>query len=137
MYELNKISFRDALRMIEVVVAEAEKMEKHIAVAVCGPEGESIAFLRMDRAAGAASTIAQNKAYTCAIDRKSTRDMGDFMNNNARPPAFWGNMRITGFGGGFPILHEGWVIGGIGVSGLSEEEDEILARFGIDSVFGK
>jgi glc operon protein GlcG len=137
MYQVNKVGFREAFQMVEVVIAEAEKMKKHVAVAVCGPEGELVAFLRMDRAAGAAATIAQNKAYTCARDRKSTREMGEFMNSKSRPPAFWGDRGITGFGGGFPILHDNWVIGGIGVSGLSEEEDEELAKMAIEKVLGK
>lgn len=136
MYQVMKISYQEALQMIEVVIEEAGKINKHVAVAVCGPEGELIAFLRMDGAAGAASTIAQNKAYTCARDRKSTREMGEFMNNNRRPPAFWGDKGITGFGGGFPVLHDSVVIGGIGVSGLSEEEDERLASTAIHKVYG-
>jgi len=37
-----------------------------MAVAVCGPEGELISFLRMDAASPAASLIAQNKTYTSA-----------------------------------------------------------------------
>ena len=117
-------------------IVEAGKINKHIAIAVCGPEGELIAFLRMDQASPAASLIAQNKAYTAARDRKSTRLMGEFMNNNNRPPAFWGDTGITGFGGGVPIVQDGKVIGGIGISGLSEEEDERIAYAAIESVYG-
>jgi glc operon protein GlcG len=105
MYQVMKVSFKEAQKMIEVVVLEAEKINKPVAVAVCGPEGELISFLRMDGASGAASVIAQNKAYTCARDRKSTREMGEVMRNKNRPPAFWGDKSITGFGGGFPIVH--------------------------------
>jgi len=130
-----KVSFKEALKMIEVVVLEAEKINKPVDVAVCGPEGELISFLRMDEASGAASVIAHNKAYTCARDRKSTREMGEFMLNKNRPPAFWGDKGITGFGGGFPIVQNSTVIGGIGVSGLSEEEDERIANAAIQSVY--
>lgn len=136
MYQVMKVSYEEALQMIEVVIEEAGKIDKHVAVAVCGPEGELIAFLRMDGASGAASTIAQNKAYTCARDRKPSREMGEFMNNNRRPPAFWGDKGITGFGGGLPILDNSVVIGGIGVSGLSEEDDERLAGIAIHKVYG-
>jgi glc operon protein GlcG len=122
--------------LIECAVAESVKINKHIAVAVCGPEGELIAFVRMDGAAAAASVIAQNKAYTCGRDRKSTREMGDFMRTQNRPPAFWGDSGITGFGGGLPIVQDGLVIGGIGVSGLSEEDDEVIAAAAIKLVYG-
>jgi len=136
MHQFMKVSFKEALQLIERAVAESEKIHKHIAVAVCGPEGELIAFVRMDGAAAAASVIAQNKAYTCGRDRKSTREMGEFMLTKNRPPAFWGDSGITGFGGGLPIVQHGVVIGGIGVSGLSEEDDETIASAAIQFVYG-
>ena len=136
MYPYAKVSANEAFELIEAVVAEVRKTNKHIAVAVSGPEGELIAFLRMDEASPAASLIAQNKAYTAARDRKDTRVMGEFMLNNDRPPAFWGDMGITGFGGGVTIRHNDKVIGGIGVSGLSEEEDERIAYAAIKLTYG-
>jgi glc operon protein GlcG len=136
MYQSEKVSSQEAIKMLGQAIVEAGRINKHIAIAVCGPEGELIAFLRMDQASPASSLIAQNKAYTAARDRKSTRLMGEFMNNNNRPPAFWGDPGITGFGGGVPISQEGKVIGGIGISGLSEEEDERIAYAAIESVYG-
>ena len=115
---------------------EVKKINKEIAVAISGPEGELIGFLRMDAASPAASLIAQNKAYTAARDRKDTKLMGEFMLNNDRPPAFWGDAGITGFGGGVTIRQNNKVIGGIGVSGLSEEEDERIAYAAIKAVYG-
>jgi len=90
----------------------------------------------MDEANAASTTISQNKAYTSARDRKSTREMGEYM-RTGRPPAFWGDIRITGFGGGMPIVVDGKVIGGIGISGLSEEEDERIATTAIKFVYNK
>jgi glc operon protein GlcG len=137
MYQFSKVSSQEAIKMLGQAIVEAGLINKHIAIAVCGPEGELIAFLRMDLASPAASLIAQNKAYTAARDRKSTRQMGEFMQNNNRPPAFWGDPGITGFGGGVPIVQEGNVIGGIGISGLSEAEDERIAYAAIESVYGR
>ncbi len=135
MYQLEKVSHSEALLLIEKTIEEANKIKKQIAIAICGPEGELISFLRMDRASPAASRIAQNKAYTAAVDRKDTRLMGEFMLNNNRPPAFWGDKRITGFGGGVTIRSGEKVIGGIGVSGLSEEDDERIAYVAIKAVY--
>ncbi len=136
MYQFEKISSQEAIKMLGHAIVEAGKINKHIAIAVCGPEGELIAFLRMDGASPAASVIAQNKAYTAARDRKTTKQMGEFMNQNNRPPAFWGDASITGFGGGVPVIQNGKVIGGIGISGLSEEEDERIAYAAIVAVYG-
>lgn len=136
MYQSEKISSQEAIKMLGHSIVEAGKINKHIAIAVCGPEGELIAFLRMDMASPAAALIAQNKAYTAARDRKSTLLMGEFMKDAHRPPAFWGDPHITGFGGGVPIGHDGKIIGAIGISGLSEEEDERIAYAAIESVYG-
>lgn len=137
MHTFHKISFREGLKLVEYALAEAEKINKDIAVAVAGPEGELIAFSRMDGASAAASRIAQNKAYTSARDRKTTREMGEFMQHMQRPPAFWGDMGITGFGGGVPVVQNGEIIGAIGVSGLSEPDDEAICNTAIEKVFGK
>jgi glc operon protein GlcG len=137
MVTFEKISAKESLDLIRHVIFEAEKINKQVAVAIVGPEGELIAFLRMDGASPAASKIAQNKAYTAARDRKSTREMGEFMNSHHRPQPFWGDEAITGFGGGVPIVHNGKVAGGIGVSGLSEEEDERIAAAAIRTIIRK
>jgi glc operon protein GlcG len=136
MLTFEKVGHKEALQLIESSIKEAEKLGKSIAIAVAGPEGEMISFLRMDGASPAASVIAQNKAYTAARDRKTTREMGDFMRDKGRAQGFWGDERITGFGGGVPIEVQKAVIGGIGISGLSEEDDERIAMAAIKMVFG-
>ena len=136
MYTLEKISSAEAQRMIEAVVKEVTSMNKAVVVAVAGPEGELIGYLRMDGANAASSKIAQNKAFTAAVDGKSTKSQGEGMVAKNRPPAFWGDLRITGFGGGVPVVQNQRVVGGIGVSGLSEAEDERLCNLAITSVFG-
>jgi len=135
MYSLDKVSSEEAFKLIDHSLKEAAKINKHIAIAVCGPEGELISFLRMDMASPAASTIARNKAYTAACDRKSTRLMGKFMLEENRPSTFWGDPSITGFGGGVPVMKGDKVIGGIGISGLSEAEDERIANAALAAVY--
>jgi glc operon protein GlcG len=135
MIQIGRVSSEEALKLVQASLKEVEKTGKHIAVAVCGPEGELLSFHRMDNASPAASTIARNKAYTSACDRKSTKEMGNYMRNDARDPAFWGDIHITGFAGGAPIIYEGKVIGGIGISGLPEDEDDRIARLVIDLVY--
>lgn len=135
MYQYEKVSSSEAVRLIEHVVKESEKINKSVAVAITGPEGELISFLRMDGANAASAVIAQNKAYTSARDRKTTREMGKYMREKESPPAFWGDKGITGFGGGLPISQNGKVIGGIGVSGLSQDEDERIAVAAIEAVY--
>ncbi|MBL7873476.1 MAG: heme-binding protein [Cyclobacteriaceae bacterium] len=135
MYLVEKVSSSEASALISKAVELANKISKPIAVAVTGPEGELICFLRMDGANPASARIAQSKAYTSAIDCKSTRAQGEYMRNDQREQGNWTDSRITGFGGGLPIIQKGKVIGGMGVSGLSEEEDERIARESMQAVF--
>ncbi len=99
MYLHPKVSSEEALKLIQYIVKEVSRSNRPVAIAVCGPEGELLGFLRMDGTSPAASRIAQNKAYTSAVDRTDTMKMGQRMRGNDNP-AFWGDERITGFGGG-------------------------------------
>jgi glc operon protein GlcG len=134
MYTIVKVSSEESLRLIQYVVGAAAKYKRPVAVAVCGPEGELVGFLRMDGTSPAASRIAQNKAYTAAIDRTETMKMGERMRGRDNQ-AFWGDERVTGFGGGIPIVHNDVVIGGLGISGLPEADDHQLALDAIKAVF--
>jgi glc operon protein GlcG len=135
MFQYLKVSSVEAMKLIHHALDQVSKDGRQIAIAVSGPEGELIAFTRMDGASPAASRIARNKAYTAAVDRKDTRLMNDFMQGAQRPQAYWGDEAITGFGGGVTIKHQDKVIGGMGVSGLTEDEDEEIANKAIASVF--
>lgn len=134
MYTIQKISSEEALLLIQYVVAQTGD-SKPVAISICGPEGELIGFLRMDGTSPAASRIAQNKAYTAAVDRTDTMKMGVRMRGNDNP-AFWGDERITGFGGGVPVVQNGVVVGGLGISGLPEADDERLAKEAVKHIFG-
>ncbi|MCD9014871.1 GlcG/HbpS family heme-binding protein [Parachryseolinea silvisoli] len=134
MYNIQKISSEEALLLIQYVVAQTGE-SKPVAISICGPEGELIGFLRMDGTSPAASRIAQNKAYTAAVDRTDTMKMGARMRGSDNP-AFWGDERITGFGGGVPVVQNGVVVGGVGISGLPEADDERLAKEAVKHVFG-
>jgi glc operon protein GlcG len=136
MNTIGKVGSAEALQLINHVVQEANNLGKAIVVAVAGPEGELIAFIRMDDVNAGSGVIAPNKAYTAARQRKFTREIGKKIQDENISPAYWGDDRITGFGGGVPILQDGKVIGGIGVSGLSSLEDEALALAAIKAVFG-
>jgi glc operon protein GlcG len=136
MTTIGKISSAEALQLIDHVIKQAASAGKSVVVAVTGPEGELIAFLRMDEVNAGSGIIAPNKAYTAARLRKFSREVGKKIQDENVSPAYWGDDRITGFGGGVPIVQHGNVIGGIGVSGLSSAEDEALAVAAIQAVFG-
>ncbi len=93
-----------------------------VALALCDSHGELLYFVRQP-----GGTLAQNKAYTAARDRQATRDLGHWSRESGRTLAYWSDPRFTGFAGGVPLWLEGEVVVAVGISGLSEEEDHLLA----------
>ena len=98
-----------------------------IALAICDSHGELLYFIRQPGVGLHSGVLAQNKGYTAARDRQATRDLGNWSRESGRALPYWSDPRFTGFAGGVPLWHEGVVLGAIGVSGLSEEEDHRLA----------
>lgn len=135
----NTIEYSEAALALEAIYAEVLKRGKAGVIAVCDPHGDLIAFARMDGAPLSSITIAMNKAYSAARERKPTQDIG----NAARNPekgfdiGYFGDPKFTGWGGGVPVVKNGNVIGAIAVSGLPQTEDIELAAFGSEKIVGR
>lgn len=115
-------------QLVEKAVDIAGNNDQAIAVSVCDTHGELLAFLRMNNVSVQAGLLAQNKAYTSARDRQPSGNLGAWARETGKDLSYWTDSRITGFKGGVPIEHQGQVIGAIGISGLSEDDDEALAE---------
>lgn len=115
-------------QLVEKAVDIAGNNDQAIAVSVCDTHGELLAFLRMTNVSVQAGLLAQNKAYTSARDRQPSGNLGAWARETGKDLSYWTDSRITGFKGGVPIEHQGLVIGAIGISGLSEDDDEALAE---------
>lgn len=95
-------------------------------VAVVDAGGDLIYLLRPDAAQVASTNVSVDKARTAAIYRRPSKDFED-QASSGRPSALH-LARAVPLQGGMPILHEGEVIGAVGVSGASSaDEDQELA----------
>jgi glc operon protein GlcG len=136
MRKISSLGHVEAQKAIQAVQAELVRRQKQAVVAVADAHGELIGLLRLDGAPLPSITIAANKAWTAARERKPTFDIGQA----ARDPehgfdiAFYGDPRFVGWGGGVPVLVEGQVVGSVAVSGLSQEEDAELAGMGASAI---
>jgi glc operon protein GlcG len=106
------------------------QQNKGAAIAVCDTHGELLAFLRTDGCKLPSITIAMNKAFTAAREGKPSWDIGQSSKDKNWPMTNFGDMRYTAWGGGVTIIYKGQVVGAVGVSGLPEEEDMVLAKMG-------
>ncbi len=130
MYQTDNLSHGDALKVIAVIQKELEKTQKGAAIAVADVHGELLAFLRTDGCPLPSITIAINKAYTAARERKESAAVGQASHAEGFPMTNYGELRYVTWGGGVPLLYNGKVVGAVGVSGLPESEDMVLARLG-------
>ena len=128
------ISAEAAATAVQAAVAHAEANGWKINAAVVDRGGNLMAFLRMPGAFLHSIEIAIDKAYTAASFGFSTKDwMPAIGHDEGMKFGFSARPRLIVFGGGLPIGQKDW-IGGIGVSGASEAEDEECARAGLAAI---
>lgn len=120
---------------VAAAVAHARQLGIRINVAVVDPSGTLMAFLRMPGAFVHSVQIAIDKARTAAGFGFSTSQWKSIVGDDALLAAGLNKQPgLTMFGGGLPMEDAGQLIGGIGVSGGSAEQDELCARAAIDAV---
>ena len=105
-----------------------------ISLAIADRSGYLRYFIRFGDAIIPSIEISHNKAYTAAVLGQSTRDFGKIAQPDG--PAFGINVthpKLVIFGGGFPLQIDGEVVGGLGVSGGSVEEDEAVAASALEA----
>lgn len=122
------ISLTQAQEYINKALSIAKDNDQNIAVAIVDEHGELISYAKMDETAFHAGVLAQNKAYTAARDRQPSGNLGAWAKETGKDMGYWTDSKFTGIAGGVPIIIDGKVIGGIGVSGLAEFDDEQLAE---------
>lgn len=128
-----RITLDGAKRLIDKVEQEAKRRGKNAVIAVCGPDGNPVAVHVMDGAFLVSFDVATKKAYTAVAVRMSTKELAVL----AQPGGtFFGvdkmdNGKIVIFGGGVPLKVGDTIIGGLGISGGTGEEDHSLAEYGL------
>ena len=124
-----KLELADARAMVEAAKRKAAEIGVAQTVCVCDEGGYPLALERMDGARITGPQIAWNKAFTAAGHRRSTHLFTTPPNGPALPgnEAFGIQLsfegRFAAFVGGFPIVVNGEVVGGVGLSGGNGEQD--------------
>lgn len=124
------ITLADARRIITAGEQKAEEIGQPMNIAVVDVGGNLVAHIRMDGAWIGSVDIAMNKAFTSRAFDIATKDLGD----NAQPQQqFFGihtsnHGRVIIFAGGIPLKRHGRVVGAVGVSGGSGEQDHTVAE---------
>ncbi|GAA1205681.1 GlcG/HbpS family heme-binding protein [Prauserella alba] len=126
------LTLADAKAVLEAALVKAEEIGQPMNVAVVDAGAHLVTFARQDGAILASIDIATRKARTSALLRMTTAQLGEA----AAPGAPLYGVEVTNgglviFGGGIPLERDGEVIGAIGVSAGSVEQDTEVAEAGV------
>ncbi|WP_395069600.1 heme-binding protein [Paraburkholderia silvatlantica] len=116
-----------AKHLLALAEAEARKHDWKMNIAVVDPHGDLVAFERMDGAQYASVEVSQNKARTSARFRRETRV---FFNQFESGHAYVATLEpgLVASPGGFPLVEDGKVIGAIGCSGGTGDQDAVTCK---------
>jgi uncharacterized protein GlcG (DUF336 family) len=126
------VTLNDARRVIAAAEKQAQEIGQPMNIAVVDEGGNLVAHVRMDGAWIGSIDISIKKAFTSRAFDIATKDLAE----NSQPgQQFFGihvsnNGRVMIFAGGIPLKRDGKVVGGIGVSGGSGEQDQAVAEAG-------
>lgn len=127
-----KIDLATALKIIDAAKKKAKEIKVLMNIAIVDEGNNLVAFQRMDGAWLGSINIAQNKAYTARAFNMSTKELAPLCQPGQ--PLFGihasNDGRLIIFPGGLPLLDGNLVVGGIGVSGGSVEQDQEVAEAG-------
>jgi uncharacterized protein GlcG (DUF336 family) len=130
MIQQETLALADARRIIEAGEAKAREIASPSNIAVVDSGGHLIAHVRMDEAWIGSIDISINKAFTARMFNLATKDLAQ----KAQPgEPFFGihasnHGRIMIFAGGIPVRKGGKVVGAVGVSGGSGDQDQTIAE---------
>ncbi len=118
----------DARKMMAACLAEAEKNDWRVTIAIVDDAGVLISLERMDGAPAISATVAPEKARASALTKQPTKFWEDRVKER---PAFANFPAGSLIQGAVPLIHQGECVGGIGVSGVQSSQDEQIARAGM------
>ncbi|MGN6109641.1 MAG: GlcG/HbpS family heme-binding protein [Kofleriaceae bacterium] len=126
------VKLDDARRVIAAAEKKAAELGQPMNIAIADEGGNLVAHVRMDGAWLGSIDISINKAFTARAFDVATKDLAAMSQSGGQ---FFGihvsnHGRVMIFAGGIPLKRGGKVVGGIGVSGGSGEQDQLVAAAG-------
>jgi len=130
------ITFEAARGVLDAAADHARSLGVPVCIAVADRAGHLVAFGRLDGAPLLSAQIAKDKAYSvAAFGGVPTHEWWDMIQDE--PPLLHGIVktdRLIVFGGGVPVRAEGALIGAVGVSGGSAQQDQAVAEAGAHAI---
>ena len=130
MYDKKGLTLADAKAIAAAAEAEALKNQWRVTISVLDDGGNLLYLQRLDDAPVGSVAVSQEKARTAFLFKRTTKSIEE---------AIAGGRTVmltlpgaTPIEGGLPLLHEGRVVGAIGVSGVQSSQDAQIAQAGVE-----
>ena len=123
-----------ARRVAQAAVAEAHKNGWFVAVAVTDAGGNLVYYEKMDNTQLGSARIAVEKARSSALFKRPTKAFEDAV-NGGKPNTL--ALGVIASEGGVPLVQDGKIIGAVGVSGGTSQQDGVCAKAGSDALTAK
>ncbi|WP_213876770.1 heme-binding protein [Pseudomonas sp. dw_358] len=128
MHTKSVLAHSDVLRIMQAARAEAVENQWAVSIAIVDDGGHLLALERLDGATPATARLAPAKARTAALGRRESRLYEELATERV---AFLSAEGFTCLEGAVPVVHDGQVIGAVGVSGVKSSDDARIAKAGI------
>jgi uncharacterized protein GlcG (DUF336 family) len=128
------IDLEHARKAIAAAQAEARKNKWPVAIAIVDTAGHLVAFEKMDDTQTASVQVAIDKGSSAAIYRRPTKVFEDLVAGGGAGMRVMNLRGASTVEGGVPIVVGGKIIGGIGVSGVTSQQDGVVAKAGADAL---
>ncbi|ERK31703.1 GlcG/HbpS family heme-binding protein [Clostridium intestinale] len=130
----NKLTLDIAKKLLDKAENKAKEINIPVVIALVDEGGNLIAQHKMDDALLISVSLSLNKAYTSVATKMSTENLSELI-LPGKPLYTLENIKnITAVGGGIPIIINGNIVGAIGVSGGSVEEDILIAKSALEKI---
>jgi uncharacterized protein GlcG (DUF336 family) len=131
-----RLDIAEARLALQAAAERADEIGVPMCTAVVDDAGVLIAFERMDGGKVSSVSIAIDKAFTAAAARNPTAFYGD--ESNPKSPTWrikgTNDGRFNVIGGGLPVVVDGAVVGGVGVSSGTAQQDEDVAQAAVTAL---
>ena len=128
------LNLEQARKAMTSAEAEARKNNWPVAIAIVDTAGNLVMFTRLDQTQTASVLVAQDKAVSAAIYRRPTKAFQDGLAAGGNGLRILHLRGATAVDGGVPVVIDGKIVGAIGVSGVTSEQDAQVAKAGADSL---
>lgn len=128
------VTHEQARKVLAAAIADARRQNLPMAVAIVDTAGHLVAFERMDNTQSASIAVAQDKALSAAMYRRPTKVFQDLIAGGGVGLRVLSLRGANAVEGGVPLAVDGKIVGAVGVSGGSSEQDGVVAKAGLDAL---